>query len=152
MRNNKKRQAGAAFQSDGDQSSSSDSDSDDGQNELSGFMSGTAAAVVASSSSSSSFTATKSFRNRGRKERKEAKAARKSDRAGFSKEDAEEAFEDMEGRRIGDKCKEKYKGMMSQIEDFGKRHYDDLMEEDGSLPCPIPVDIVKGFFGTYKNW
>ena len=123
---------------------SSDSDSDDDQDELQAFMS----PAVSSSSSSSSFSMDKQRRTRERQERKKAKSGRKSDRAGYSKEDAEEAFEDMENRRIGEKCKDKYKGMMSQVTDHGNQHYPELMNENGTLPCPIPVDIVKGFYGT----
>ena len=124
----------------------SDGDSGD-EGELGSFMVPTAAAAAAASSSSSSSSSGR--RNRGRPERKaKAKSARKADRAEFTKEDAEEAFDDMEGRRIGDKCKDKYKGMMAQIAEFGLKNYEELMKEDGSLPCPIPVSIVKGFFGT----
>ena len=97
---------------------SSDSDSDDDQDELQAFMS-PAVSSSSSSSSSSSFSMDKQRRTRERQERKKAKSGRKSDRAGYSKEDAEEAFEDMENRRIGDKCKDKYKGMMSQVTDHG---------------------------------
>ena len=125
-------------ESENDRSSGSEkgNSSDSDQEELGRNM------VLGASSSSSS---SKKKRTRGRKGRK---AAKKSDRAQFTRADAEEAFGDMEGRRIGDKCKEKYKGMMKQMSEFGATHYSELMGAGESLPCPIPTPIVKGFFGT----
>ena len=87
------------------------------------MISTSATAIAVTRGNSSSSSSSSGRRNRGRPERKaKAKSARKADRAEFTKEDAEEAFDDMEGRRIGDKCKDKYKGMMAQIAEFGLKN------------------------------
>ena len=99
----------AAEESDSDQFSGSaehenDNDSDiDLEEELGSLM-----APSASSSTSSSATI---CRARGRQYRN---AATGRDRAEFTIEHAEEVYE-MEGRQIGDKCDDKYKGMMVQM-------------------------------------
>jgi hypothetical protein len=143
--NNKKRNAAEDAESGGRSGRDDDDDDDDDSDddEQDGHELGAFIGMPSSSSSSSSSSSTSA-----KKKTKPKKPKRKDERAEMTKEDAEEAFGEMEGRRIGDSCKEKYKGMMAQITNFGNTHYEDLMNEDGSLPCPIPTAIVRGFFGT----
>ena len=65
----------------------------------------------------------------------------------MSLEEAEEAGEAMESRAITADCKAKYATMMGALRDFAAAKYPDELE-DGELPCPIPPQIVKAFFGT----
>ena len=126
-----------------DDSDDSDGEQEEDANEVGQYM------IPSASSSSSSSSSSSGRQQQGQqREKKTPKAARKSDRDDFTRADAEDAYDDMEGRQIGDKCKDKYNGMIKQMTEFGVKHYEDLMEDSLLLPCPIPIEIVKGFFGT----
>ena len=104
-------------------------------------------ASTASSSSSSSAGAAVATGGKKKNSKKRKSFGSAQAHVDISLEEAEDAADAMESRAISDDCKAKYATMVRALKDFLASKYPHLLE-DGELPCPIPVQGVKAFFGT----